>query len=229
MLVQDGLLNSSVPHPISMAADLPALAGSIERLGARMSYFRDSEIYGEGECADYLYKVLSGAVRTYNVLIDGRRQVRDFHFPGDFFGLETDERHLLSAETITDSTILVIKRSSVMGLARYDQEITERLWAMTNAELRRAHSHVVLLIKTARERVAAFLLEMADRMPATGQVNLPMSRQDIADYLGLTIETVSRTLTDLEKKSAISLLSSRRLVLRNLPKLTQLAARDGTN
>jgi len=84
---------------------------------------------------------------------------------------------------------------------------------------------VSLLIKTARERVAAFLLEMEDRLPASDKVDLPMSRRDIADYLGLTIETISRVLADLEAKEAISLASARRVLLRNSNVLRQLSLR----
>ena len=215
MLVQGAQRNRSYRNSAPVASGILSPPGSIEALGGRMQYLRGSEIYGEEEPVEYLYKVVSGAVRTYKVLADGRRQVYDFHFPGDFFGLETDELHMASAEAIVDSTILVMKRTAVMALARCDQDVAERLRALTGEELRRVHSRVVLLIKTARERVAAFLLEMADRVPIADQVDLPMSRQDIADYLGLTIETVSRTLTDLENKSAISLASARRVVLRN--------------
>ena len=102
-----------------------------------------------------------------------------------------------------------------MALVQCDRHVAQRLRTMTNSELRRTHEHLLLLIKSATERVAAFLLEMATRIQTADQVDLPMSRQDIADYLGLTIETVSRTLTDLENKKVISLQSSRRVVLRN--------------
>jgi CRP/FNR family nitrogen fixation transcriptional regulator len=93
-------------------------------------------------------------------------------------------------------------------------------------ELRLAQNHLFLLIKTAPERVASFLLEMAERIQCNKEVELPMSRRDIADYLGLTIETVSRTLTQLEKQSAIALLTSRRIILRKRIALRRLV--DGT-
>ena len=93
---------------------------------------------------------------------------------------------------------------------------------MTAGELQRAQDHIMLLIKTAQERVAGFLLEMAARGASTGEIELPMSRQDIADYLGLTIETVSRTLTQLEKSAAIAVPTSRRIVLRNRAALNRM-------
>ena len=98
------------------------------------------------------------------------------------------------------------------------------MWALTARELQRVQDHIMVLIKSAQERVAGFLLEMADRVPGGGAVELPMSRQDIADYLGLTIETVSRTLTQLERAAAIELPTSRRIVLRNLSALNWLNA-----
>jgi CRP/FNR family nitrogen fixation transcriptional regulator len=96
------------------------------------------------------------------------------------------------------------------------------MWAFTARELQRVQAHMLLLIKSAQERVATFLLEMADRVSAKGAVELAMSRQDIADYLGLTIETVSRTLTQLEKTAAIEVSTARRIVLRNHSALARL-------
>jgi CRP-like cAMP-binding protein len=200
------------------------LASAIELMGAPMSFTRNAEIYGENEPADFLYKVISGTVRTYKMLNDGRRQIGDFYLAGDLFGLETGAEHAFSAEAIADTKVLFIKRSAVMALAARDNDIARQLWALTGLELDRVQGHILLLIKTARERVAAFLLEMAERIHAGNDVELPMSRQDIADYLGLTIETVSRTLTQLEGVHAIALPSSRHIVLRNRTILRQLNA-----
>jgi CRP-like cAMP-binding protein len=199
-----------------------SLTGPIELMGAPMTFRRNTEIYGEGEQADYAYKVVSGAVRTYRILADGRRQIGGFHLAGDVFGLEVGEEHAFSAEAVTESKILVVKRSSLMALAARDSDVARELWTLTGRELARVQEHVVLLVKTAQERVAGFLLEMADRRPAGDAVELPMSRQDIADYLGLTIETVSRTLSSLEHEAAIELANSRRIVLRNRMALRQM-------
>jgi len=199
-----------------------AFTGSIEMMGASMTFTRDAEIYGENEPADYLYKVVSGTVRTYKVLADGRRQIGAFYLPGDIFGLESGDEHTFSAEAVSDSTVLVIKRSALVGLAGRDNKVAQQLWTLTSSELHRVQDHIMLLIKTAQERVVGFLLEMAARMPVGNQVELPMSRQDIADYLGLTIETVSRTLTQLENAAAIELPTSRRIVLRNRSALSRL-------
>lgn len=195
---------------------------AIEMLGAPMPFGRNVEIYGEKEPADFLYKVISGAVRTYKILADGRRQIQAFHLPGDVFGLELEREHTLSAEAIVDSRILIVRRSAIDATAARDTDVARELWALTARELQRVQRHVTLLVKTAQERVVSFLLEMADRAPSGNAVQLPMSRQDIADYLGVTIETVSRTLTNLESTEAIELPSSRRIVLRDRDALYRL-------
>ena len=130
-------------------------------------YRRGVEIFGQQEPAEYLYKVVSGAVRTCSVLRDGRRHIAGFYLAGDFFGLNTEGRHALSAEAICNSEILVIKRSVLMALAEHDKDIARRLRDLMNGELGRTQAHVTLLIKTSSERVASFLLEMADRAPTT--------------------------------------------------------------
>lgn len=196
--------------------------GAFELMGAPMVFKRNAEIYGEDEPAAYLYKLVSGAVRTYKVLADGRRQIGAFYLPGDVFGLESGNEHAFSAEAIGEARVLVVKRSALESAASRDGAVAQQLWSVTACELRRAQDHLLALIKTAEERVVGFLLEMAGRMPAGNQIELPMSRQDIADYLGLTIETVSRTITHLESAATIELPSSRRVVLRNRAALGRL-------
>ena len=196
--------------------------GMIEAMGATMPFARNTEIYGQGEAAEYLYKVVSGAVRTYKVLADGRRQVGAFHMPGDLFGLEVGDEHSFSAEAIADARILVIKRRAVTALANRDNAVAHELWAATSQELRRVQEHLMLLIKSAVERVAGFLLEMAERSRQFNIIELPMTRQDIADYLGLTIETVSRTFTQLENSAVIAVPAARRIEIRNRSALSRL-------
>jgi CRP-like cAMP-binding protein len=227
MLMQNSIYSGPTQAPTKAVrpqahADFHAPVGSIDMVGASMSFSRNAEVYGENEPAEYIYKVVSGTVRTYKVLADGRRQIGAFYMPGDIFGLESGDEHTFSAEAVTDSKVLVIKRSVLVALAARDNDVAHQLWALTSSELRRVQDHVMLLIKTAQERVVGFLLEMAARMPSSNQVELSMSRQDIADYLGLTIETVSRTLTQLENAAAIELPTSRRVVLRNRATLSRL-------
>jgi CRP-like cAMP-binding protein len=228
MLTQSMIARSPQPAPARTVRAIPAVVrtpgAAIELMGAAMPFARNAEIYGENEPAEYVYKVVSGAVRTYKVLNDGRRQVGGFYLPGDMFGLEVGDSHAFSAEAIVDCKVLVIKRASLISLAARDGEVARQLWTMTAGELRRAQDHIMLLIKTAQERVAGFLLEMASRGASANEIELPMSRQDIADYLGLTIETVSRTLTQLENSAAIAVPASRRIVLRNRAALSKLNA-----
>jgi CRP/FNR family nitrogen fixation transcriptional regulator len=229
MLTQTAIRNDSFKQPQAQSPGAPLAvaatqAGTIELMGACMSFAANSEIYGENELADYLYKIVSGTVRTYKVLVDGRRQIGAFHLPGDIFGLETADEHTFSAEAITNCKIIVIKRSTVMALAARDPGVARQMWALTARELQRVQEHSLVLIKSAEERVAGFLLEMADRVPSGGAVELPMSRQDIADYLGLTIETVSRTLKILEDAATIEVAKRRRILLRNRSALRRLNA-----
>jgi CRP/FNR family nitrogen fixation transcriptional regulator len=189
-----------------------------------MPFGRNCEVYGEGEPAEYLYRVVSGAVRTSKILADGRRQIGGFYLSGDIFGLDAGEVHHFSAEAICDSSIAIIKRSTLAALAGRETSVARQLWILTAHELERVQEHTVLLIRSAQERVACFLLEMAERLHASDAVELPMSRHDIADYLGLTIETVSRTLAQLQSNATIALPRSRHIVLRNRKALSRLNA-----
>jgi CRP/FNR family transcriptional regulator, nitrogen fixation regulation protein len=215
----DGIRRISTGRPVnasrSGAVNAVCLGQSMQLMGAMMAYPRNTEIFGEDEPADYLYKVVSGCVRTYKILSDGRRQVGGFYLPGDVFGLEFADEHTLSAEAISDAKVLVVKRSALNALAERDVSVAQQLFALTGHELHRVQDRILLLIKSAQERVASFLLEMSERAAQNNIIDLPMSRQDIADYLGLTIETVSRTLTSLETSAAIEVSTSRRIVLRD--------------
>jgi len=199
-----------------------SLSQAMGLMGATITYARNSEIFGENEPAEYLYKIVSGSVRTYKILNDGRRQVGGFYLVGDIFGLEFADEHSLSAEAITDCKILVVKRNALNALAGRDASVAKQLLTLTGCELHRVQNRILLLIKNAQQRVAGFLLEMARRDSPGDVIELPMSRQDIADYLGLTVETVSRTLTSLECVAAIEVTTSRRIVLRNRSALSHL-------
>jgi len=220
--VRTPLRPQATPLRSARGAGADDLVRTIEMMGAAMPFARNSEIYGEGEPADYVYMLVSGAVRTTKVLDDGRRQVGAFYLPGDIFGLEAGEEHPFCAEAITASTVVVVKRSVLVALAGRDAEAARQLWALTARELDLVRAHMMQLIRTAQERVACFLIEMAHRQAASDRVELPMSRQDIADHLGLTIETVSRTFTQLADEATIALPAHRRVVLRNRAALARL-------
>jgi CRP/FNR family nitrogen fixation transcriptional regulator len=204
--------------------DSLALATAIKLKGSLKSVEKNAEIYGENEPAEKVYQVVTGMVRTYKIGIDGRRLVGAFYHPEDIFALDAGKRHLFSAEAVVDSDVRVIKRSVVISLAEQQIDIARDLWLLTAIELQRTQNHMLLLNKTASERVASFLLEMCERIQSRDAIHLPMSRQDVADYLGLTSETISRMLTRFEDRSAIALPTCRRVVLCNLPSLRRLLA-----
>lgn len=217
---------AAVKHPTSSRPSIPVRStalpeGPLGLMGAPMRFGRNEEVYGEDEPAEFLYQIVTGAVRTYRMLDDGRRQVVAFYVPGDIFGVEAGQVHLTSAEAISDSQVLVVKRASVMARAEHQRELSRQLWTMTVRELQRVQHHSLVLIESAEERVAGFLLEMAGRCASGAAIELPMSRQDIADYLGLTIETVSRTFTQFVQSGVIALETSRRIQLRNRAALSQ--------
>ena len=205
------------------AVAVSALGSAFELHGAPVRFARNTEVYGESEQAEYFYQVVSGAVRTYKVMQDGRRQIGAFYLPGDVFGLEAGKDHAFSAEAVVDSVVRVARRATIVAHAARDGDLAADLWTHTAGGFRLAQEHMLLLgRKNAEERVVSFLLDMARRESAIEVVELPMSRQDIADYLGLTIETVSRTLTQLEDKEAIELPTSRRVRLRSRASLQRL-------
>ena len=209
-------------QPMPVRGELPD--SPLAMMGAPMRFSRNAEVYGEDEPAEYLYQVISGAVRTYRMLDDGRRQVVAFYLPGDIFGVEAGDVHLSSAEAISESQVLVVKRGAVMARAEHERDLAKQLWTLTVRELQRVRQHSLVLIKNAEERVAGFLLEMAGRSSSGTAIELPMSRQDIADYLGLTIETVSRTFTQFVHSGLIALETSRRIQFRNRAALNRLNA-----
>jgi CRP/FNR family nitrogen fixation transcriptional regulator len=161
-------------------------------------------------------------VRSYKLLSDGRRQIGAFHLVGDIFGLENRSEHRFTAEAIVNTTVRLIKRRSLEMVAESDAMVSQNLLSMTTSNLQHAEDHMLLLgRKTSLERVAAFLIEMDRRLTSAGIMPLPMSRRDIADYLGLTLETVSRALSRLHELDIIEFIGSnqRQIVLLNRQQL----------
>jgi CRP/FNR family nitrogen fixation transcriptional regulator len=188
-------------------------------------YERDEQIFGENEPADYVYQVTLGAVRSYKLLLDGRRQIGAFHLVGDIFGLENAAVHRFTAEAIVDTKVRLVKRQSLELIAGTDVLVTRDLLNTTATSLQHAEDHMLLLgRKSALERVAAFLLEMDKRLTRAGFFALPMNRRDIADYLGLTLETVSRALHQLNDRGILEFLNcnQRQIVLLDRERLTDL-------
>jgi CRP/FNR family nitrogen fixation transcriptional regulator len=209
----------------------PRLIGELSVASGRLSvsdfkYAKRAEIFGEAEPAEYIYQVIEGAVRTYKLLPDGRRQIGAFHLPGDIFGLENGETHRSTAEAVVTTTVRLVKRTSLDAVAQNDPAIFRIILGMTTSNLTHVENHMLLLgRKTALERVAAFLLEMHLRSTTVNVLNLPMSRRDIADYLGLTFETVSRVISDLQRKNILKVegLTNKHIVILDVQALAEVA------
>jgi CRP/FNR family nitrogen fixation transcriptional regulator len=195
-------------------------------------YNKGTEIFGEAEPAKYIYQVVEGSVRTYKLLSDGRRQIGAFHLPGDIFGFDNYDVHRFTAEAIVDSTLRLVKRESMERVAISDPAMVLNLVAMTTQNLRHVENHLLLLgRKTAKEKVAAFLVEMHGRLTGAGAIALPMTRRDISDYLGLTLETVSRSLSELQRCGYVTVTGNmkREIVVLNVAGLVLLAEREAAN
>jgi CRP/FNR family transcriptional regulator len=175
-----------------------------------------SPIFDEADPADYVFNVTGGAVKIYKLLPDGRRQITGFLLPGDFLGLTHKAAYAYSAEALVPTKLCRFPRRRLEGLLDEMPKLKQRLLGMASHELAAAQDQMVLLgRKSARERVVSFLLMMSAAAARRGQkpdpVLLPMSRTDIADYLGLTIETVSRTFTLLRKQKLIELVDEKQV------------------
>ena len=157
--------------------------------GQRQSFGRGEEVFAEGDAAEFFYKVVSGTVRTAKLLSDGRRQIDAFHLPGDIFGLEKGEDHRFTAEAVDNVVVEAFRKSRLSGLLHDNPAFGDQVMSSMLASLERAHEHMVLLgRKTAQEKIATFLLDMAERISDDDEhFDLPMLRNDIADHLGLTI------------------------------------------
>jgi CRP/FNR family nitrogen fixation transcriptional regulator len=180
----------------------------LEQFGCTIIVHRTHEIYLHDEPTVFCWKILTGCVRTVRLMEDGRRQVSEFHWPGDLLGMDDIETHYADAEAVNDVTLRRYPRCIVETQANSHAALAIWLRTMTLANLRCAHRQIALLgRKTAAEKIASFLLEMDSRLaPADGQlVELPMSRVDIADHLGLSIETVCRNLTHLQREGTVAI------------------------
>jgi CRP/FNR family transcriptional regulator, nitrogen fixation regulation protein len=192
---------------------------------SEFTYRQGTEICGEKEPAEYVYQVKKGVVRSYKLLSDGRRQIAAFHLVGDIFGLVNGKSHRFTAEAVVETTLRLVKRQSLDTAANSDADVTRNLLIMTANNLQHAENHMLLLgRKNSHERVAAFLIEMDGRLAAAGVMTLPMTRRDIADYLGLTIETVSRALSRMRRAGVLDFLSKtqRDIAILDRPRLAML-------
>lgn len=179
------------------------------------SYQINEKIYEQGEAATYIYQVVSGAVRIFNKLNNGSRQIGSFCFPGDIFGLEPATRHRRSAEAVVEATTLRrVKRKAIVQKAQSNLPLARILWNLTARKLLHAEDRRVILGLAAAERVAAFILEMNSRIGADGELDLPMKGPDIRDYIDVSEETISREISKLVGKGVLRRNESSRLIRR---------------
>lgn len=213
--------------------ELERLAG----ISRAMYVAAGSTIFNEGDPAEYLFNVTDGVIKLYKLLADGREQVTGFLFPGDFIGLALRDSYSYSAEALSAVRLCKMQRSQFREVLAATPRLEHRLLSVASNELAQAQDQMLLLgRKTAREKIVSFFLQLAERRDNSRQaqinagaqfaddefdedvVDLPMGRADIADYLGLTTETVSRTLTQLKTDGSIQLLDNHKV---------RLSSRDG--
>jgi CRP/FNR family transcriptional regulator len=183
----------------------------LEPLGHHVHFKPNATVFAQEEVATSVYNLLEGVMRLYKLLPDGRRQIVRFALPGDFLGMAAGDRHGFSADAVGTVVVCRFARNSFARFIEHRPNVLRRINAFAASELSQARDQMVLLgRRSAEERIAAFLIDWRARLlrlgPAAEEVPLPMGRQDIADYLGLTIETVSRTLTKLERDGVIEIL-----------------------
>ena len=191
----------------------------------------DNCLFHEGDAAEYLYEVIKGVVRSSKVLIDGRRQVLNFGYPGDIIGLSHDSYYHSDCDAVSDVKLRVIHKNAFKDDLVSDPEFCAKLLQNAVAEVNHMQEHFMMLgCKTAMEKLASFLIAIMDRQSDQNGCqkcfDLPMKRCDIADFLGLTIETVSRNLTQLRKLGIIDLPTTQRVCVNKPNMLRELAERD---
>ena len=198
---------------IAQSGQLDALV-TLERIGTRRSFSREQEIYVEGEPSECWFRVVSGTVRISKLLADGRRHIAEFCFAGDCFGFDNAGDRVFAAEAVGEVIVMRYPRRATDRLIDENPSLARHLCDMTLRDLAHAQTHMMLLGRmTAPERVASFLLEMSERRDTRRVIEVPMSRNDIADYLGLTIETVCRVLSGFKRDGAIAIPTPHRIEL----------------
>ena len=200
-------------RPFSICASLDKMEMlEFENLGRHAHFAPCETVFAEEEITASFYNVLDGVMRLYKLLPDGRRQIVGFALPGDFLGMTVSGRNNFSADAISEVEVCRFSKVSFQRFAEDKPHLLRRINELAIRELAQAREHMVLLgRRSAEEKVATFLVGWRDRLArqngASATLPLPMSRQDIADYLGLTIETVSRTFTKLERDGVIEIIS----------------------
>jgi CRP/FNR family nitrogen fixation transcriptional regulator len=229
--IADGKLSARAPWPVldgGRSENVDPVATVLQSIGAVLKFKRNAAVFNQGDPARHVYKVISGAVRTGRVLMDGRRQIADFYLPGDFFGLDWQSEHGFTAEAIADAVVVSYPRAQLELIAETQIGLQRLLMSLLSKTLSTTQNHVVMLGRqTAQERLAWFLLSIMGRSDDDRDLELPMSRLDIADYLGLTIETVSRGISEFKRRQWIAVSGSHKVTLKNVEALEAIASGEG--
>jgi CRP-like cAMP-binding protein len=209
-----------VAEQVEVGDDLAAF----DAIGTVVTLRRDTALFREGEPARYCFKVLTGAVRSCKLLADGRRHIGEFLLPGDFIAVEAADSYRFTLEAVNDATVMRYPRAAIERLVQQRPQLGKSLLGLVCGGLSAAQSHMLLLgRKNAVERLATFLLMMATRNGGADHVSLPMTRGDIADYLGLTTETVSRIFSQFKTQGVIQIKANSEVLLRHRDTLEDLA------
>lgn len=197
--------NHKTVPPIAVTFDSAPIDGIaiLDRIGTVVTVGREQPLFFEGDAAECYYKVVKGVLRGCKLLADGRRHIGDFFLAGDFIGLDADKIYPFAVEGVTEATLIRYSRRKVDALAAQEPQIAKCLVSLMRSGLSSARARLALLgHMTAMERIASFLLDLADRSD-DARIALPMTRTDIGDYLGLTMETVSRAFSQLKSDGVI--------------------------
>lgn len=210
----------------SAEMDTPFSGANKGKSWSVLNFARNETIYRKGNKANFAYKVVEGAVRLSRVFGDGRRQIVNFHLPGDMFGFELLKEYSSTAEAVGETVVMRCPLACVLHSSTTDPSINRQRLALLSKSLNDAERHVTMLgHQSARQRVASFFLAFDQRqsLDASFELNLPLGRQDIADYLGLTIETTCRALSELKRRQIIDMPKRRQIVVRDPSHLKAIA------
>lgn len=220
----DAELSSSL-HNAKNAAEESILAAS----AAIRKLAPGETLYIEGELAISCFQVVSGVVKEYNTLIDGRRQITDFYSLGNIFGISEADEYLHTAEAVTNCVVRIFPRDTYLQYALASREQSQKIVTDLMTRLHRAEERAIMLGRmNARQRVATFLQRLSEDQGHPQKIRISMSRQDIADHLGLTIETVCRVLTELKKTGYIDMDGARILSIKEPERMENIACVGST-
>lgn len=208
--------------------DFEHAAATGENGGALVHLASREDLFLEGDEASHVYEVTDGVVCLYRIMPDGNRHILAFRFPGEIVGLCSPATYGYNAQGVGDARVRRISRAGLERMIDTRADFARKMLRMAAAELNTMRDHLTCLAsKSAEAKVADFLLMLASRSTARAGggvvVNLPMTRTDIGDYLGLTIETVSRTISKMRRTGVIDLPRTTQVVVRRMERLAELA------